>query len=207
MTATAPDLRSGAWDFAPEATPRRVRRPRRARRWVLRAFSLVALLVVAAPVAATIVPRLNGGAAVRVHSDSMGDTHPVGSIVLTQPVQRSSIEPGDVVVIQKQHEAPVLHRVAELGRVNGRLAAKTKGDANPKPDPKLFLLPKQVLVARHTLPYLGYLLAVVTTPLGWALLMVAPAAAITASWLVQIWSPTSFLPPIRWQHPDHALSS
>ena len=205
MTATAPDLRSTSWASLRGGAVRRVAR-RRVWRWVWNGLSVVVFVVIAAPVVATLLPRFTGGVAVRVHSASMGDTHPVGSVVLTEPVPRSAIEAGDVVVIKKRDAAPTLHRVVELGHVRGRLVAKTKGDANPNPDPERFVLPKRVLVARHTLPYLGYVLAAVTTPIGWVLFLVVPAAAITASWLVQIWSPPSSRAPIRWRG-HHAVAA
>jgi len=202
MTAITPDLRAAVWCPDGAAAPRPGRRLRRA---ALRGFAALVLVLLAAVLGAVGVARLSGWATVTVRGASMGDAHPIGSLVLAEPVPRATVGAGDVVVVGREG-TPVLHRVLELERAEGRLAARTKGDANAKPDPNLFVFPPQVLVARHTIPYLGYVLAFGSTPVGWFMLMVLPAAVLAASLLVQIWSPESYLPRIHWRSRNRALA-
>ena len=149
---------------------------------VVLVFPLVALFGAAA------LPRLQGGASFVVRSGSMAGSYPVGSIALTKPIDRDAVRPGFVVLVPRRHVL-VLHRVVALRTIRGERYAQTKGDANPAPDPDLVKLPDPVLVAYRDVPVAGYLLGVVSTPIGWALLMVLPAALVTTSLLVDIWFP------------------
>ena len=178
----------------PATTPRAtVRWARRVRSWAVQAIQVLAVAAVVFPIAAVFaaatLPKIEGGAAIRVQGASMGKTYPLGSLALTRPMDRHDVRRGDVVLVARPDAFPILHRVIAIRHDSGRILAVTKGDANPEPDPKPVALGSRVLVAERMVPYAGYLFAVVTTPAGWVLLMVAPAALLTSLLLVDIWWP------------------
>ncbi len=50
--------------------------------------------------------------------------------------ETSDIQVGDIVVYDAAwHEGPVIHRVIEIGEINGTTVYKIKGDNNNAPDP------------------------------------------------------------------------
>lgn len=206
-TITLPDLRVGPWAF-PIPAPRRRVLGSGARR-LLRMVVLMVLLVLAVALAGVTVPRVLGYTTLLVRSGSMGHAYPVGSIAIAKSVDRSDVEVGDVILIRKENSpkrAPYLHRVVDVHHALGRLAVKTKGDTNSAADPDDYALPKRVPVAVFDVPYLGYLLGYVATPLGWALLMVLPATVLCASLLVRVWSREDESGAIHWSGRAYTLA-
>ena len=199
-----PDLRSGPWASLREVPTR----TRRGSLWARSAHAalLLALAGLGLTLAVITVPRLFGYDPLIVRSGSMGDAYPVGSIAASQPVSADDIAVGDVVLARPpdMDSEPVLHRVIEVWEEEGHRLVRTKGDANQRPDPRPYELPSRVPVARYHIPWIGYLVAFGTTPVGWFLVLVFPAAVLTASVIVQAWSPPFYR--LSWQH-DVALAS
>jgi signal peptidase I len=147
---------------------------------------------------AMVVLRALGYSPLVVRSDSMGDAFPAGSLAVARPVRAAQVDIGDVVLVERDRGAPILHRVVSRREGGGRLAVETKGDANRSADPVRYVLPDRVPVAAYRVPGLGYLVAFITTPAGWALLVVLPAALLAAGTLVQIWGADSSRPLTRF---------
>lgn len=95
---------------------------------------------------------------------------------------RNSYEVGDIVTYKRANsslETPVTHRIIAAGVVdNGNRTFTTKGDANAYQDmPDIY--EREILgkVIFH-LPYVGKLLEIAKTPLGFAALIIIPAVLV-----------------------------
>lgn len=164
------------------------------------------LVVVTLALSAILVPRLIGMQALSVLGGSMSGTYPTGSVVVAHAVEATEVEVGDVVLVERSTAngalTPVLHRVVERRLRDGSVSVRTKGDANPAPDPGELVLPTRVAIASFHVPYLGYLVELVRTPAGWVLAVVLPVTLLVAWLLVELWvvKPTRSRepPPIAW---------
>lgn len=138
------------------------------------------------------LPRLFGYGTLVVHSGSMAETAPVGSLVLTRPLDTRDVRAGDVILVRREGAtaaAPVLHRVVTLTHRAGETVVTTKGDSNPAPDPQPYVLRGRTMTPVLAVPYAGRALAVVRTPLGWTLLIGLPATVLLWMQLQAIWFP------------------
>ena len=155
---------------------------------VARGMLRVALIVVICALAILVVPRLLGQELLGVQGGSMGDSLPDGSLIVTSSTAAGDIEVGDVVVLQSAPgQTQIIHRVVEIDATSGQRLATTRGDANDADDPEQFVLRGAVTVPALVLPYLGYLLIFVTTPLGWLLGVAIPASIVTFLIIRDIW--------------------
>jgi signal peptidase I len=171
-------------------------RPSRARRWsrrtsrwattllVLGAFGLGALMI---------VPGLFGFQRYVITGGSMTGSIARGSVAFDQVVPVDHLKIGDVITYTPPASAPVsgkvTHRLVWIGHgVDGRPAFRTKGDANPTPDPWKFQLSRrtQARVAFHV-PYVGYALSALSIRAVRLLVIALPALLIALSLLVGIW--------------------
>jgi signal peptidase I len=122
----------------------------------------------------------------------MGHSIPVGSLAITHPVSAGGIRDGDVILVHEQVDGvqarPKMHRVIRIEHDGGSIIVSTKGDANPAPDPSLYVLPARVDVVAFSLPFLGYLVSFLLTPAGWLLVVGLPGALACAFVLRRIWS-------------------
>ena len=161
------------------------------RRLLYGAF-VIALVALAAALSAAVVPRLFGYSTLVVHGSSMAESAPNGSLVFARWMAGRDVHLGDVIIVQEESEDspahPKIHRVVSLDRENGNILARTKGDANPAADPKLYILPDRVLTPAQAVPHLGYLVGFAMTPLGWMLLVALPMTVIGLFTLRSIWS-------------------
>jgi signal peptidase I len=132
---------------------------------------LVGLLVLAALALALAVaglPALVRGSALTVLSPSMVPTLAPGDVAVTRPLRVDDIAVGDVItfVARDQHSAAtsvVTHRVTgiEPGPV-----FRTRGDANPDPDPTP-VAPADVRgVLWYSVPWVGWAAERLMTPAG-----------------------------------------
>ena len=99
----------------------------------------------------TVTPILSG---------SMRPGFSVGGVAVAERVPADRLAVGDVILFQNpfQRSVEMVHRIVEL-KINksGQPVIRTKGDANPVPDPwTVTLRGKYVYMAQFTLPLLGY---------------------------------------------------
>lgn len=101
------------------------------------AFTVVLLAVLALAVALGVVPRVMGGAALTVLSDSMEPTYSAGDMVVSVPDDRYGV--GDVVTFQPRSDDPTLitHRVVSVEQGPEGTRYVTRGDANGADDEPL----------------------------------------------------------------------
>ncbi|MBT9175599.1 MAG: Signal peptidase I W [candidate division WS2 bacterium] len=113
-----------------------------------------------------------------VQSGSMAPAIKMGSIVVVKPADEYKI--GDVITFgpYSKTKAPTTHRIFDIKIVNGEPVYITKGDANNTPDTRE--ITKRDVLGRVLLsvPYLGFAVDFVKKPIGFALIIIVPAAII-----------------------------
>lgn len=100
-----------------------------------------------------------------VHTGSMVPALNPGDAILDRPAP-SNVHPGEVVTfsVNSGPDKVVTHRVASIADDT----IKTKGDANPTPDPWTLHMSQVVGTALTALPYMGYVLVYLKQPQGTA---------------------------------------
>jgi signal peptidase len=122
-----------------------------------------------------------------VLSGSMEPQIKVGGIVVTQPIDSKDIKIGDAITFYcPLNKQMVTHRViaVEIGESS---YFRTKGDANENADP--FVVPFTNLVGKVCLhiPYMGYVMQLIKTPLGLLLSLLIPGLIIIILESMNIW--------------------
>jgi signal peptidase I len=114
----------------------------------------------------------------------------LGSAVIVEPVAPTSLAVGDVVSLRSgPGRAIFTHRIIRIGRGDGGLWVETKGDANAAPDPSL--TPASAVIGRVTvaIPKIGYLIAVLSTPVGALFFIALGLLLLTAAWTAESYEP------------------
>jgi signal peptidase len=148
-------------------------------------FGIVILFMIAA-VLSFLAPRF-GWRVDAVLSGSMEPQLKVGGLVITRPAESKDIEVGDTITFYcPLNKGMTSHRVIAVE--NGTLSYfRTKGDANEDPDP--FIVPVQNVSGKvcFHIPYLGFVIQFLKTPLGILLALVIPGLIIIAKEIRNIW--------------------
>jgi signal peptidase I len=156
---------------------------RRALDLVLLGLVVVVLLTIAV---ARVIPALTRGTTVVVTGPSMAPAIPVGAAVLVYPVATERLGVGDIVSVRTDPDRAIFtHRVVRLIPRPDGLWIETRGDANGVADPPV--VPATAVLGRVelTVPLLGYLIALLSTPQGIVLLMGFAGSLLAALWLVE----------------------
>jgi signal peptidase len=164
-------------------------------RWLRRAFrgvlDTLTMVVIVGALVLLLAPRLLGANLLVVLSQSMEPNIPMGSIVVSQPVEAADeIGVGDVITFQASgpdgDPALITHRVVEIVDNGIGVHFRTQGDAVDDPD--MFLVSSNNLVGRvwFSLPLVGYLIAFIRTPVGYLALAGLPAMMLILSEWVEI---------------------
>jgi signal peptidase len=141
-----------------------------------------------------LVPAALGYHRYVIVSGSMTGTYDRGSIVYDRPVPVRSLKLGDAITYapplgaQADHRL-LTHRIVWTGRDrSGDRAFRTRGDANPAPDPWRFVLnkPTQDRVA-FSIPYAGYAFAALGLTWVRMLLLGLPALLLAVAILRGVW--------------------
>lgn len=156
------------------------------RKIVKEIISVLIVIALLSPILICLVaPFFVGGFFSVLMSGSMEPAIPVGSIVVVKKVNPEDVKVGDVIAFETG-ESTTMHRVIDKVFEDGSFHFKTKGDANEDPDPWI-VNPEDVSGALMlTIPYYGYLLHYAGTPIGFALMVIIPAAIIIASEVMSI---------------------
>lgn len=136
---------------------------------------LAVLLAVSLALAVAVVPAVVGGSTLTVLSGSMEPTLPVGSVVVVRPRPPAEIAVGDVITFLARDPASdatrvVTHRVVEV--LPGP-EFRTRGDANPDPDPGLVAAADVRGVRWYSVPWVGGLLTPIGLLVGGGLVLLA----------------------------------
>ena len=118
-------------------------------------------------------------------SGSMEPTIPAGAAVVVK--KGSSYEIGDVITFESSDAAingfPNTHRIVERTEVNGRMVYTTRGDANPVADEAPVTetaIYGKVIMHTGKAMWLGTLIGMLTTPLGFITVIILPVLVIVA---------------------------
>jgi signal peptidase len=129
---------------------------------------------------------LVGRQSIVVGGGSMEPSIGLGSAIVVRPVEPSALAVGDVVSMQiGPARTTYTHRiVAIVDRADGRWI-RTQGDANPSPDPTL--VPAGDIIGRVELvvPFAGYLLALLSLPMGAMFVLGLAATLLAIAWLLE----------------------
>ncbi|MFC4544580.1 signal peptidase I [Halosolutus amylolyticus] len=143
------------------------------------------LLVVAVviPFVVVAVPQLVGAQySFVVLSGSMEPAISPGDVVLVADTDPSTVESGDVITYQRSDEGtPTTHRVVSVEGSGDDRQFRTQGDANDNVDSAPVNADQYIGHVIGTIPLVGYMIAFVNTPLGFAALVVLPIAAFVLS--------------------------
>lgn len=168
----------------------RARRP--VARWSTAIGTAVLLAIVTVVVvglaAISLGPKLLPYQALVVRSGSMEPTIPTGSVVFYKKLAAAKVRVGDIIVFAKpgQPNEKVTHRVYQVGSAPTGRYFVTKGDANGTPDDWRVPATGTGWVASFHIPYAGYLLADLQSPLGKVLLLLIPAILLAVITLYEI---------------------
>jgi len=144
-----------------------------------RCLSLAWLLLVASLIGLAAVTHL--ATTFVIQGSSMEPAIPFGSLIVDAPVVPEALKVGDVVTIRAENGVAISHRVTRIAVVGSERRLEVKGDANRAPDP--VLVPASAVIGRValSLPYLGFVVAMLGTPSGLVSLL-----AMVATWLLLI---------------------
>lgn len=154
---------------------------------VRRGLDLALVVLVAAVVVVGLVAFLApamGGRALAIRSGSMGPTIGVGSMVVALRQDPAGLHVGDVVAIELPAGTVLTHRIDEIVQQDDRRMFRLKGDANPAPDPTLVTQDQLVGKVVVAAPGLGYLLAMMSTPVGALALILVGGQLLVGAWLL-----------------------
>lgn len=128
-----------------------------------------------------------------VTGDSMSGSIERGSLLFSETVPVSDLRVGDVITYQPPDRAGerglVTHRIVSVKRDGeGRALYRTRGDANPSPDPWRFTLPgPEQARASLAIPYAGYPFALLGIREVRMLLIGLPALVVAAVLVTGLW--------------------
>jgi signal peptidase len=145
---------------------------------------VLAGIVLVGVVLGRLVP-LAGGSTLVVAGGSMEPAIPAGAAIVIVAVARHDIAVGDVVSVRTTAaSATFTHRVTRLVERDGERWLETKGDANPDADPALVPAASVVGRVELTVPYAGYVLRLLSTPIGVVFVVSLAATLLVAGRLV-----------------------
>jgi signal peptidase len=131
-----------------------------------------------------IVPVM-GGATFVVAGGSMAPTIPLGAAVIVTPVDGRDLATGDIVSLRSGPERAVFtHRIIRVVDRSDQVWIETKGDANGAADPSI--TPASAVIGREvvTIPFAGYLVALLSIPSGVLFVIALGLALLLAGWVL-----------------------
>jgi signal peptidase I len=150
-------------------------------RQIVNAAILGMAVVLFVAVGISIVPMFFGNRSLVITSGSMQPTIPIGSVVIVQPIPSKNLERGDIIAFNPTPDSaiPVVHRIVKIDTRKGTPYFTTRGDANATADPTEISLPATAWRQVYMVPFVGYVIAYATSPVGVGLLIVLPFLATT----------------------------
>ena len=133
-----------------------------------------------------IVP-LTGRQTLIIGGGSMEPAIPLGAAIVIEPVPATELAVGDVVSLRTGNESRNVftHRITRIVQRADGLWIETKGDANAHADPSI--TPASQVIGRvdQTIPYAGFLLALLSVPIGVLFVVLTAGCLIACSWLLE----------------------
>lgn len=148
---------------------------------------VVFLLTVAILLIVSTIPVTGNIKIMTVLSGSMEPEIKTGSIVIVKPASEYKI--GDVITFnESKGKAPITHRIYDIKIVDSEPLYITKGDANDTPDQ--IEIKKKDIVGKVliSVPFVGYAVDFARKPMGFALIIIIPAAVIIFDEIMKIYA-------------------
>ena len=142
------------------------------------------LVVLGLVVAVNLGPGL-GHQLVVIRGGSMEPAVHLGAVVDVTRVKPGDLRPGDIVTLRESNDVVVTHRITRVVQLPDGLYIETKGDANSTVDP--VLVPVTAVTGRvgANVPGLGYVIYLLTLPLGLLAVMCVALSMLFAVWLLE----------------------
>jgi len=139
---------------------------------------LVFIVVIAVLLVVSVFPVTGNYKLMIVQSGSMAPQIKMGSIVVVKPADDYKI--GDVITFgpYTRTKAPTSHRIYDIKVTNGQPVYITKGDANNAPDTREITKRDVLGKVLFSVPYVGFAVDFAKKPMGFALIIIVPAAII-----------------------------
>ncbi len=157
--------------------------------WTRRGLDLALVLLVAVCIVTIVIARvvpLTGRSTLVVAGASMVPALDIGTAVVVEPVEPGSLRVGDIVSLRSgPQQAIFTHRITRLVERDGAVWIETKGDANAQIDPSI--TPASDVVGRVTIavPKLGYLIALLSAPVGILFVISLGSLLLFAGWILE----------------------
>jgi signal peptidase len=151
-------------------------------------LAVLLLLALLAPFAVYAVPGVIGAdQSYVVLTGSMEPAISPGDAVVVDAVDPAAIVAGDVITFQRSaaNDIPTTHRVMDVVNGDAGLAFVTKGDANEDADAGVVTPDRLVGKVVLTIPFIGYVVQFVNSPLGFVALVVLPFGLLL---ITEVWS-------------------
>jgi signal peptidase len=166
--------------------------PRRSVARVTGAALTVLLVTITLACAAFLAPSLFGYERYVITGGSMSGTIEKGSVVFEKKVPVAELRKGDVITYVPPADSGVAtlvtHRIVEISAAeSGARQFRTRGDANPKPDPWTFqLVDEKQAVAQASVPRVGWVLIALADREARMLALGVPAGLVALASLVEL---------------------
>ena len=130
---------------------------------------------------------LSGRTTLIIGGGSMEPALPIGAAVIVEPVPPTDIRVGDVVSLRSgtNLQSIFTHRVTRIVPLEGTIWVETKGDANADVDPSITSTEHVIGRVSATVPYAGFLLALLSVPSGVLFVVLLAAVLLTLVWLLE----------------------
>jgi signal peptidase len=152
------------------------------------AAGVIILLLVITSVLFVLITPFFGWRTEIVLSGSMEPAIQTGSVVVSRPIAAEEVREGDIIMFASlAGNSLTTHRVDSVESENNGLHFITKGDANKGADINAVVPGQIVGIIVFSVPYLGYLVAFIRTPLGLVLFLVIPATILIISELLKVY--------------------
>jgi signal peptidase I len=147
-------------------------------------FVVLAASTLALGIGARVAPAL-GHQLLAIRSGSMEPQLPRGALAILSTDRDREAVAGDEIAFRLPSGTLVTHRVVEVvARADGTYY-RTRGDANATPDPVLIQKASVVGTVAARLPVLGYLLGLLSMPIGIFAVLAMAGSLIAAIWLLE----------------------
>ena len=136
------------------------------------------VIALAVLLAASKLPIPGNYKVLTVLSGSMEPAIHTGAVVVIKPVGVYNI--GDAITFGEsgKNKTPVTHRISNIYVKEGKPMFITKGDANNAADSREITKEEIIGKVAFNIPFLGFVLEFVKKPIGFAVVVILPAAAI-----------------------------
>jgi signal peptidase I len=147
---------------------------------------VVILFVLFGVILGRVVP-MTGRQTLIIAGGSMQPALPIGASVIVDPVAPTALAVGDVISLRTGAELKSVftHRITRIVPRADGVWLETKGDANVEVDPSLTPVGQVIGRVSLSIPYAGFLLALLSVPSGVLLVILVAGFLLAVIWLLE----------------------